>query len=146
MRLPHSASARLVLGALLVIVLVAGCSKEGGATLGELGDPEEIDRTIELAADEFQFTPESVEVTNGETIEFVITNNGQSQHEFTLGASHQHDAGMEHDPSTGGTGAITPGEERTLVWTFTKAGETNFACYIAGHNEQGMTGTLTVSE
>jgi uncharacterized cupredoxin-like copper-binding protein len=146
MRLPTTGSARTISVALLVFVLIAGCSEEGGSTLGKLGDAAEVDRTIELTADEFNFTPDSLDIDKGETIEFVITNEGQSQHEFALGSEHAHQSGMEHDSSTGGTGAITPGEERTLVWTFTEAGETGFACYIAGHNEQGMTGTISVSE
>lgn len=146
MRLPATRSARVVVVALLLSAPIAGCSKEGGGTLGEAGDPGEVDRTIALTAEEFQFTPDSVEVTKGETIEFVITNEGKSQHEFALGSIHTHDPGMQHEPSTGGTGAITPGEEATLVWSFTDAGETSFACYIAGHNEQGMTGTISVSE
>jgi uncharacterized cupredoxin-like copper-binding protein len=146
MRPPTTRTARVYLAALGMFVLLAGCSNQEVATLGEPGDPAEVDRTVAVTADEFSFDPDSVDVSVGDTIEFVITNEGQSQHEFAIGAQHQHDPGMVHDASSGGTGPLQPGEERTLVWSFTEAGETSFACYIAGHNEQGMTGTITVSE
>lgn len=137
---------RVALASVVGLLVLIGCTQQGGGeTLGEPGDESEIDRTITVTADEFSFSEESIEVTKGETIEFVITNEGLSPHEFALGALHEHQGGTHHDPSTGGTGAIPPGEESTLVWTFTKAGETSFACYIDGHDKQGMTGTLTVS-
>lgn len=140
------ARSRALLASLGCLLLFVACTQQGGETLGEPGEESEVDRTIALTADEFRFAPDSIEVSRGETIEFVITNEGQAPHELALGTVHEHHPGMMHDPSSGGTGAITPGEESTLIWTFTKSGETSFACYIDGHNERGMTGTLTVSE
>jgi len=130
------------------VALLGACTKEA-RTLGEPGEPGAVDRTIDVTAEEFRFDPEEIEVEVGETIEFVLANEGQAQHEFSLGSAHHHDdssGGHMHGPSTGSTGPIEPGEEGSFVWTFTEAGETTFACYVAGHNEQGMTGTLTVSE
>lgn len=133
---------------LLALGLVAAaCMHEhSGMTLGEPGEDSEIDRTIEVHADEFTLDPDTIEVEVGETIEFVLVNDGNAQHEFSIGQGHEHHSGMEHGAATGSTGAVDPGDEETLVWTFTEAGEIQFACHIAGHDEQGMTGTLTVSE
>ena len=124
----------------------ASCSKESAPSLGEPGDAADAERTIEISAEEFEFSVDEIDVEVGETIEFVLTNEGNAQHEFSIGGGHEHmDDRHMHGPSTGSTGPIEPGSHGSFVWTFTEAGETVFACYIAGHNEQGMTGTLTVS-
>jgi uncharacterized cupredoxin-like copper-binding protein len=126
-------------------LLFASCSKESAPSLGEPGDAADAERTIEISAEEFEFSVDEIDVEVGETIEFVLTNEGNAQHEFSIGGSHMDGGDHMHGASTGSTGATEPGSEGSFVWTFTEAGETVFACYIAGHNEQGMTGTLTVS-
>ena len=114
---------------------------------GEPGDPSEVDRVIEIdATNALEFEPSSIDVAAGETIEFKISNAADVDHEFVLGAEHEHHAGMEHGGDPGATGTIAPGGSATVVWTFPEAGEANFACYIANHNEAGMTGTIKISE
>ncbi len=128
------------------LLLLAACgSNEPGATLGEPGDAGAVDRTIEVDADEFEFTPDEIEVSPGETIEFVVTNAGQVQHEFSIGTDHAHHSAGEHGAATGSTGPIDPGDSATLVWSFPDEGETEFACHIDSHDAQGMVGTLTVA-
>ena len=137
---------------LAVTALLAACGggdggEGGGPLTGEPGNPDNISETIEVAAlDELEFDPSEIDVTTGDTIEFVVTNEGQAEHEFVLGeaSDHQHSEGMVHtDPNA--TGVIPPGETKTVLWTFTEAGEVTFACHIDGHSSQGMTGTITVS-
>lgn len=134
--------------ATIALLALVACGGGGGpSALGEAGDPGAVDETIEISAEEFEFSVDAIDVTNDETIEFVVTNNGQTAHEFSLGGDHMHMGGDHmHGPATGSTGPIPPGEAMTFVWHFTKAGETVFACYIADHNKQGMTGTLTVGD
>ena len=133
------------IGAVLLL-LSSACGGNGeGETLGEPGDASAVDRTIRLEAEEFKFSMEEIEVAAGETIEFVVTNVGQVQHELSIGSDHAHHSSGEHGGATSSTGAIDPGDSATLVWSFPDAGETQFACHIDAHNEQGMVGTLTVT-
>lgn len=121
---------------------------------GEPGDPADADRTVEIEAnDSLKFDPDSVEVTAGETVTFVITNTGNLDHEFVLGdeaaqadmeaemADMEGGMEMHHDPN-----AITlpAGETMELTWTFTTAGEVLFGCHVPGHYDAGMRGTVTV--
>lgn len=131
---------------MIALLTLVACGGGGPSALGEAADPSDVDRTIEVHAEEFKFSVGEIDVERDETIEFVITNDGQTAHEFTLGGAEMHMGDHDHGPSTGSTGAIPPGETVTLVWHFHEAGETVFACYIADHNKQGMSGTLTVDE
>ncbi len=132
----------------LLFLAACGGGSDGPPPLGEAGDPAAANRTIQVSAEEFKFSLEEIEVTRDETIEFVVTNDGKTAHEFSIGGGHEDSGGHDHvhGPASGSTGAIPPGETVSLVWHFTEAGETVFACYIAGHDEQGMTGTLSVGE
>ena len=132
--------------AMVVVLMTLGaCNDDPGSVSGEAGDPADVDEIVEISAsDQLRFTPDVIEVAAGETIEFRITNAATGEHEFVLGATHDHEPGMQHsDPSS--TGTIAPGKMATVYWTFPEAGTVTFACYIAGHNEQGMTGTINVS-
>jgi uncharacterized cupredoxin-like copper-binding protein len=40
---------------------------------------------------------------------------------------------------------VQPGNKRTLVWQFTKAGEFYYACLVPGHFEAGMIGKVIVA-
>lgn len=139
-------STKVAIAALSAAVLLVGCSK-GAEALGEAGDPDDVSRVIEISAsDELRFDPSEIEVTAGETIEFRVTNDGKSPHEFVLGpeAEMDMDEGVEHSTSNS-TGVIEPGDTETVVWSFPEAGETEFACHVADHDKSGMTGTVTVS-
>ena len=134
---------------MLTIIMVLGlvfaaCSKAEEAP-GQAGDPSAVDEVVEISTtDKLRFVPSTIEVEAGQTIEFKITNEAGGEHEFVLGPVHEHGEGMMHDDA-GSTGPIEPGSEASVFWTFPEAGEVEFACYIAGHNEQGMTGTITVT-
>jgi uncharacterized cupredoxin-like copper-binding protein len=130
----------------LVIATVGACSKDG-ELLGEPGKEADVDRVVAItASDELRFDPSKIAVQQGETIEFQITNTGKSEHEFVLGpGGHQHDTSMSMAESNS-TGAIPSGETATLYWNFTTAGEVPFACHIAGHDKQGMTGLISISD
>lgn len=131
----------------VVVVTLGACSDAAGEVIGAPGDPDAVDRVITLdATNELEFDPSSIEVTAGETIEFQVNNVAEVEHELVLGPEHEHHEGMDHSDGSAGTGAIKPGSSASLVWEFPEAGEVRFACYIANHNEAGMTGTITVSE
>lgn len=131
--------------ALLTIVLSGGCSSSGsGELLGEPGDEADVAQVIEIdMTDALRFDPSEIEVAAGETVEFKLTNTAPSPHEFVLGPAHEHSDDMQHAEENA-TGAIEPGESTSVIWSFPEGGEVQFACYIDGHDEAGMTGTVTV--
>lgn len=125
------------------------------ATLGVLGQAAAVSRTIRIDGDDtLRFNPGLVEVKQGETVRFIVTNKGQAKHEFALGskemlAEHakqmQATPGMEHgDMPNMGMLSLAPGESKTLIWRFTRTGEIQFACNIPGHYPS-MSGALKVS-
>ncbi len=119
---------------------------------GIAGDAKAVKRTIEIRmTDNMRFTPDSIEVRQGETIRFVHTNNGAVMHEFVLGTKAELDEhaalmkkfpGMEHDEPY--MAHVAPGKKGEIVWTFNRHGEFDFACLLPGHYEAGMVGKIRV--
>lgn len=138
----------LLLTTAVALALVGGACSEAPAELtGSPGDPSAIDRVIEIdATNDLEFEPASIEVSAGETVELRVNNVADVDHELVLGPQHEHHEGMDHSNDPSGTGAIKPGASGSVVWEFTEAGEVTFACYIANHNQAGMTGTVAVAE
>ncbi|RQO61214.1 plastocyanin [Paucibacter sp. KBW04] len=101
--------------------------------------------------DQMRFSPDRLEVKQGETLRLRIKNEGAVMHEFVLGTKAQLDAhaammlkhpGMEHDEPY--MAHVAPGQTGEIVWTFNRAGEFDFACLIAGHYQAGMVGKVIV--
>jgi uncharacterized cupredoxin-like copper-binding protein len=119
---------------------------------GIAGDARTVKRTIEVGmADNMRFTPERIEVRQGETVKFVVRNTGKVMHEFVIGTKAENAKhaelmvkfpNMEHDEPY--MAHVAPGKTGEIVWTFNRAGEFEFACLIAGHYQGGMVGTITV--
>lgn len=120
---------------------------------GMPADAADADRTIEIAAADIVFEPDSLTITVGETITFTVTNTGALPHDFLIGTSEmqdEHDAemaegmtGMHEEPNAF---VLAAGETKSLTWTFTEAGELLFGCHQIGHYAAGMVGTITVVE
>ena len=72
----------------------------GHATdIGAPGDPGKVDRTITVVMVDNYFGVESIKVNKGETIRFIIRNDGEFLHEFNIGtpamhAKHQEEMAM----------------------------------------------------
>ena len=134
------------------------------STFGAKGDPKRATITVNIEATEIKYSIESLDVRAGDTIRFVLTNNGEQPHELTIGdaayqevarqmMTHMAEMGMdlaspEHaaQHATGGnTIVVLEGETKEVVWTFTKAGTFEFSCNMPGHSEVGMKGTITVA-
>ena len=122
-----------------------------GFTFGEPGDPSAATRTIEVAAgDPFRFEPDDLELNPGETVTFVVSNEGDTVHEFVLGDrayQDSHEEMMASGAMHHGGNAVTvaPGETQELTWTFPEDGEVLYGFHVAGHYASGMFGTITVS-
>lgn len=110
-------------------------------------------RTITLdMSDNMRFTPNHIEVRQGDTVRLVVRNSGKMMHELVIGTPKElqaHSAmmlkypGMEHDEPY--MTHVAPGKSGQIVWTFNRAGDFEFACLIAGHYQAGMKGTIRVS-
>jgi len=119
---------------------------------GIAGEARAARRTIEVVmGDNMRFTPDRVEVRQGETVKLVIRNAGALLHEFVIGTREtldEHAAlmmkfpNMEHDEPY--MAHVKPGASAQLVWTFNRPGEFDFACLIAGHYQAGMVGKIQV--
>jgi uncharacterized cupredoxin-like copper-binding protein len=138
-------------------------SKDGGAStasagseelstpFGRPGDQKAVSRTISVRmSDTMRFSPDRLTVKRGETIQFVVKNDGKLLHEMVLGTGkslEEHAAlmrkfpEMEHDEPY--MVHVEPGKTGEIVWTFDKSGEIGFACLIPGHFQAGMTGKVT---
>jgi uncharacterized cupredoxin-like copper-binding protein len=120
---------------------------------GIVGNARDAKRTIEIAmSDDMRFTPSSIEVRQGETVKFVVRNKGKVLHEMVIGdrkTLDEHAAlmmkfpKMEHDEPY--MAHVQPARKETLVWTFNRAGDFDFACLIAGHYQAGMVGKIKVA-
>jgi uncharacterized cupredoxin-like copper-binding protein len=120
---------------------------------GQQGDAKRVTRTIVIAmSDDMRFTPSTINVTQGETIKFVVTNKGKILHEMVIGTAAElakHAAlmkkhpNMEHDEPF--MAHVAPTKKTELIWQFSKVGAFEFACLIPGHFEAGMRGTITVA-
>ena len=118
---------------------------------GRPGNLKAVGRTVTIRmSDTMRFTPDSVTVKRGETIRFVVKNDGKILHEMILGNDEglkEHAAlmrkfpEMEHDEPY--MVHVSPGKTGEMIWTFDKPGEVVFACLIPGHYEAGMTGKVT---
>jgi uncharacterized cupredoxin-like copper-binding protein len=123
------------------------------SALGKPGQAKKVNRTVTiLMSDDMRFSPSSVSAKKGETIRFVLKNEGKQKHEMVLGTIaelKEHAAlmvkfpQMEHaDPNQA---SVEPGKTGQLIWQFTKAGSFDFACLQAGHYEAGMKGQVVVA-
>lgn len=128
-------------------------SKKEQKDWGIAGEAKAARRTIEITmGDNMRFTPNRIEVRQGETVKLVVRNRGKLLHELVLGTRKELDEhaalmakfpNMEHDePYMAHVGA---GKEGELVWTFNRPGVFDFACLIPGHYEAGMVGKVIVS-
>jgi uncharacterized cupredoxin-like copper-binding protein len=119
---------------------------------GKAGDPKKVTRTITFhMTDKMRFDPSQITVKQGETIRFVVRNNGKIMHEMVIGTmkdlkEHAEQMkkfpDMEHDEPY--MAHVAPGKSEEIIWQFTKAGEFDFACLIAGHFDAGMVGKIRV--
>lgn len=142
---------------------------------GKPADASKATRTVTVVMRDNLYEPESIAVKAGETVRFVIRNEGEFVHEFNIGtpamhAAHQKEMMMmvEHgalepdkinhqmmkmDMGGGKTMEhndpnsvlLEPGQSGEIVWTFSKAADLEFACNVPGHYDAGMVGKLSIA-
>ena len=155
-------------------VTLAGGAHGGGhgASSGELGKASEASRTITVEMYDNYYEPEEITVEPGETVRFVVKNEGSLVHEFNIGTPSMHEGHqkemmmmVEHGVIQGGklnqdmmsmdmgngktmkhddpnSVLLEPGQSKEVVWKFTEKGDIEFACNVRGHYESGMYGDV----
>jgi uncharacterized cupredoxin-like copper-binding protein len=122
---------------------------------GEPGDPAKPSRTLEVTMSEangtMSYEPAEIDVKKGEQIKFIVKDAGALKHEFFLdsfahNARHkiemQKNPEMEHDDPN--AQSVEPGQQKEILWKFSKPGTFEFACLVPGHYEAGMHGKVVV--
>ena len=171
---PYLKTITSVVFALTTSAAFAGAGHDDGhgdghaAMMGQPGDPAKADRVVEVSMTEMAFDPSNIEIMEGETITFVVSNDGEFVHEFNLGTEKMwqghmdemmkmmdtgmmtvdkidHDkmmqAGMMHDDAN--SVLLEPGQTAKVTWTFGEKTELGFACNVPGHRESGMVGDIS---
>jgi uncharacterized cupredoxin-like copper-binding protein len=120
---------------------------------GIAGDARNARRTIVIEmGDDMRFTPDRIEVRQGETVRFEVRNKGGMLHEMVLGTKEELDAHaalmrkfphMEHDEPY--MAHVRPAAAGELVWNFSRPGEFEYACLVDGHYQAGMKGRISVT-
>lgn len=92
---------------------------------------QQASKTFTVAASEFEFSPSTFRVTEGERVRFTVKNTGKVPHEFEIEA-----LGVE---------AVIP-EGKSVSFTVSppKSGVYNLVCDLPGHLKAGMRGELIV--
>ena len=119
---------------------------------GIAGDAKSVKQEITLTMnDNMRFSPSVITVKQGDTVRFVVKNQGKQMHEMVIGTKKDLDAhaalmvkfpNMEHDEPY--MAHVSSGKSQNLIWTFNRAGDFEFACLIGGHYQAGMAGKITV--
>jgi len=133
---------------------------------GKMGDPRKVTRVIEVVATDNAFSLKSLQVKDGETVRFVVRNDGLDPHELLIGTKAEHAehlkmmrAMMDEQKKGGHAGhagagptmqhgsgvMVAPGKTESFVWIFQRTSDLEFACDIPGHYEDGMRGPITFS-
>lgn len=145
------------------------------AKIGKPGKASAAKRTIEVVMKDNYYEPESLSVEEGETIRFIVHNQGMLVHEFNIGTADMHTAHQEemmmmvehgvllgtkidHDRMKMDMGngktmehddpnsvLLEPGKSAEIVWTFPSSGKLEFACNVPGHYQAGMVGMIKLS-
>lgn len=120
---------------------------------GIAGDLKAAKRVVTISMDDkMRFTPDTLSFKEGETVRFIVKNQGKLLHELVIGTRAELDAhaammekfpNMAHDEPY--MAHVDPGKQGGLVWTFNRPGDFEFACLVAGHFAAGMKGRITVT-
>lgn len=146
---------RAIALALASVVALAACGDDAGSD--PAGDASGEPRTVEVTMTDMAFSPSSLDVEAGETVNFVFRNDGAVRHEAVFGNQAEQEAHHEEMAAMGGSHddmdgtmphdgemselhsvVVEPGETVEMTHTFDAAGPTMVGCHEPGHWEAGM--------
>lgn len=113
-----------------------GTGSEGdaeGAGNGQSGQQSGAQEVVFEAGNELRYNPETATAPVGE-VTITLNNTGALEHNIV----------WENDPPDQPFVHTTGGETDSNTRTFDAPGEYGFYCSVAGHQEAGMVGTLTI--
>lgn len=117
------------------------------SAVGMPAPAEQATQTIKVSLTDdmkMHFSP-ALNIKQGDIVRFVVSNNGQMPHEFSVGSIDEQDKhrammrsmpNMEH--SDGTTITLQAGETAELGWHFMGQSFVELSCNIPGHAEAGM--------
>ena len=160
-------------------IAAAQMSHGGGhgmtAAIGQPGDASAVSRTVEITMHDNYYEPETVSVSAGETVRFVVKNAGSLVHEFNIATAEMHaahgsemqmlvdhgvlmadridreaaekmKASMGHGMRDAGNSLLLePGQSGELIWRFEHGKDLEFACNVPGHYQAGMVGDIRMA-
>jgi plastocyanin len=129
----HSAARRLFLTSLLLLPVIAACGADSPAA----ETSSEPSRSIEIIAREYTFNGDPGVIAAGDTIEFVLQNDGAIDHSLEVLS--------EAGSSLGATERVAAGGSGSLTVTFDDAGVYRLICDVDDHLSRGQAGTITVT-
>jgi len=136
--------------------LAAACSGDGSSAPSEGGELALFDQTPDVTLDvgisEFRFDPETLELPAGQLVSLSITNDGATEHDFTIkGFAGEVAFRLDGDPPSNDRSdgedvhiALRPGTSAELRVRAGEPGEYELYCAVSGHRRAGMRTTLTV--
>ena len=140
--------------------------------IGEKGDPNDIDRIINIKMYDNYYEPNIIKVKEGETVKFIVQNLGEMVHEYNIATKEMH---IKHQPemqklvehgillvdkidmkkmkkmskndhslshSHANSVMVEPKKTAEIIWKFSKNLSLEIACNIPGHYETGMVGKI----
>ena len=130
-----------------------------GSAVGKPAVEADATKTIQVITKDsmrYVFSAEP-DIKAGDIVTFVITNEGQIPHEFSIGDQREqkaHRKMMQKMPDMihedGNTITVKPGETKKLTWNFGGGGKSAsdviFACNVPGHFEAGMFHKVTIRQ
>ena len=154
---------------LLLFFLIPTISFAGSMKMiGEKGDPNNVDKIIEIKMYDNYFEPSEIKIIKNQTIKFIVHNHGEFVHEFNIATKEMH---LKHQPemmkmiekgilqpnkidkkkmmelakkdhSLGHSHAnsvlLEPSKSAELIWKFSSDIDIEAACNVPGHYESGM--------
>jgi len=121
----------------LATLALAACGASSGSpspAASASGGASPAAGAVKVTATEMKFDPSSITVPAGE-VTFEVTNGGTIEHEFEI---------FKGDTVVDEVEGLVPGVTLPLTVEL-EAGDYTYVCKIAGHEEAGMKGTLTVT-
>ncbi|MHC8299269.1 cupredoxin domain-containing protein [Pseudomonas sp. ZS1P83] len=106
-------NAKLVTPVIAAITLLFGATAmasvgHGKEDIGQPGVASEVTRTVEVEMGDIFFKPESIDVKPGETVRFILRNEGSMLHEFNIGKAAAHAAHQKEMASMFQNGTLNP--------------------------------------